>query len=257
MGVTLLTHLLFVVAVVFGHKPKSLPKSKPSDPVMARLVEVPVKAGSKEGTEKDPSKARKGPRRRPRRQPPPREDVPREPSYTKKPPRPRPTKEPKTPEEEIKKQAMLDELAERELDSARPGALGTAEDGSDEKEARGAGGDDDEGLTDPCALTFKQDVRGYRSKIQSKVQGFKRPSFVSPDVAENLVASIRVTFDSTGKIVSVSTASSSGNPRFDAAAESYIKKLGSLGPPPRCVMFDMRTGKFVRTRSFRVRMKGK
>jgi TonB family protein len=258
IGVTVVMHLGLIAAVVFGRKPKVLPAKPKRAPVMTRLVEVPIKAGSQKGTEEDPSKVRKGPRVRP--QPTPSEPQERNPSYrARKKPVERKQDDEKKVEEKIKKQAMLDQLAEQELDptTAKGGGLGTAKNGRTDVDAKGAGGKHNKGLTDPCALTFKQDVRSYRSKIQSKVSGFKRPSFVSAEVAENLVVTVRVTFDTSGKIVSVSTASSSGNPRFDAAAESYIKGLGALSPPPRCVMFNLKTGKFLQKRSFLVRLKGK
>jgi TonB family protein len=257
--VTTLTHLVFLAVVMFARQKDPLQKAPKRDHVQARLVEVPIKAGSDRGKVEDPSKVKKGPQT-----PPPRETqdqpetrVEHQKRYEKQ-PRPQPRTDPK---EEIERLANIEKLAEQELDKPREsttaGQLGTGDESQEKGLAKGAGGDKNEGITDPCALTFKQDVRSYRGKIQSKVNGFKRPSFISPEVAKNLITGVRVTFDTQGKIVSVSTASSSGNPKFDQAAEEFIRKLGNLDAPPKCVMFNMKSGFFMKTRSFLVKMKGR
>ncbi len=256
-AVTLFAHVAFVALLVFARGKERLDKVPKRDHVTAHLVEVPIKAGTDKGKVEDPSKVKKGPQT-----PPPREventrDV-SERFRKRHRPEPRPRIDPET---KIESLAAIEKLAEDELDEpsdvTNRGMMGTGEQNLEEGAAKGAGGDKNDGITDPCALTFKSDLNSYRGKVQAAVSGFKRPSFVSAHLAENLVTGVRVTFDSSGKIVSGKTTSSSGNPRFDNAAEDFIKNLGTLDAPPKCVMFDMKTGTFLKTRSFLVRMKGR
>lgn len=256
-AVSAFAHIGLLTLVIFARGGDLFEKPPKREYVEARLVEVPIKAGSDKGTVEDPSKVEKGPEI----SPPPPEEPPdtQEPVPRQKEPPPQPTPQ-VDPETKIETLAAIEKLAEEELDKQsdlpKKGMLGTGDRSDEEGLAKGAGGDKDEGITDPCALTFKGDLRSYRSKIQSVVSGFKRPSFISADLAKNLVTSVRVTFDGSGNIVSVATSSSSGNPRFDNAAEDFVKGLDKLEPPPRCVMFDMKTGNFMQTRSFLVRLKG-
>ncbi len=257
VAVTVFAHLGFLALVIFARGGDPFQEPPQREYVEARLVEIPIKAGSDKGTVEDPSKVEKGPEI----SPPPPEEPPDSPEPVPRQKEPPPQTTPKVdPETRIETLAAIEKLAEDEMDKVgdlpKKGKLGTGDQSIEDGEAKGAGGDKDKGITDPCALTFKSDLRGYRSKIQAMVGGFKRPSFISADLAENLVTGVRVTFDGTGNIVSVATSSSSGNPMFDKAAEDFVRSLGKLEAPPRCVMFDMNTGVFTQTRSFLVRLKG-
>lgn len=229
-----LTLLLFLVTGISGRRRRPTPKRRP---IQAHLV-VPVRAGRPEGNPRLRSSKRYRPR--PRRSRPSRIVHPRQ--------RYRSRRTPKA-EEIIEQQAEIEQLAEKELEET-------------EKEdsrpvPRGQFGDSATGIDDPCVLGFDKAVAAYKALIQKKVAGFRRPSFVSAELADNLVTYVRVTFDASGRIVSVRTVKSSGNERFDRAAEEFVRKIGSFGPPGRCVMFDRKSGTYRATRSFRIRMKAR
>ncbi len=229
-GVIHLTLLFFLVAGV-GGKPRRKAERRP---IQAHIV-IPVRAGRPDGQPKLRSRQRFRPR--PRRRPPVRRTGPRQRYRSRRAP---------PPEKEIEQEAQLEQLAEKEL--AEPETRPVP---------RGQFGDSKTGLDDPCVLGFDKAVAAYKAVIRKKVSGFRRPSFVSPELAENLVAYLRVTFDAAGRVVAVRTVKSSGNERFDRAAEDFVRKIGSFGPPGKCVMFDRKTGTYRAVRSFRIRMKAR
>jgi TonB family protein len=49
---------------------------------------------------------------------------------------------------------------------------------------------------------------------------------------DNLAVTLRFGIEPDGRVVGVSTASSSGNPRFDHSVLSAVKAIRDLGPPP-------------------------
>ncbi|MFH2009371.1 MAG: TonB C-terminal domain-containing protein [bacterium] len=120
---------------------------------------------------------------------------------------------------------------------------------------KGAGGTADKGALDPCFTQHAAVVASYQTKVAQKIPRFKRPAFVSADVAANLMTTIRVFIDGAGKIVRVSVSSPSGNPRYDSAALSHVRDIGSFPAPHRCVMYDKVRTRFRATISVAVRVK--
>jgi len=108
----------------------------------------------------------------------------------------------------------------------------------------GAGGTADKGALDPCFTQHAQVVASYRVQVARKIPRMPRPAFVTADVAENLSTVVRVALDRTGKIVQVTIARPSGNPRFDAAAAAHVRAIGQLPAPHRCVLYDKVAGRF-------------
>lgn len=113
---------------------------------------------------------------------------------------------------------------------------------SDDK--HGAGGTADKGALDPCFTQHAQVVASYRVKVARKIPRMPRPAFITADVAENLSTVVRVALDRTGRIVGVTIARPSGNPRFDASAASHVRAIGQLPAPHRCVLYDKVSGRF-------------
>lgn len=277
-------HLLLVAAVLLTHRfgGGSAPaRHEKKEPLKAW---VEIKAGAPDGKINDPSKVqagqkwgrrKRGPVRHPYGPPPVKTrpgqvTVPqtRAPGYTlnpfgqplkKKPDDPSVRDDDKDEKKKMARQAAMDNLAGTEMDpdDVKYGRYGTARKGRTDANAKGAHGTSARGADDPCITQFKKARAVYQAHIHKKVKTFKRPSFISPQLAENLVTRVRVTFGTTGKITSVVTVTSSGNKRFDGAAERFIRNLRAFAPPPRCVMFDVKTARFRKTRSFLVNMKGR
>ncbi len=235
--VTLVLHVGLLAFLVAGPAQGRMHREPKREIIHTHIVEaLPIKAGRPDGNPKLHSSRKVRPRQSTRPRPfRPKRNLQR-------------IRSDKAPEKELEKQAELERLAEKEMQQ---------EDTENHPAPRGLYGDSDKGIDDPCVLEFAKAVGAYRASIQAKVSGFRRPSFISPEVAKNLVTKVRVTFDATGKIVAVRTVSSSGNDRFDRAAEGFIKNIGSFGKPPRCVMFDVKTGSFRKTRTFGVTMRAK
>lgn len=236
IAVTLVLHVGLFAFLVAGPAQGRMHREPKREIIETHLVQAqPIKAGRPDGNPKLHSSRKVRPRRSSR----PRPFRPKRPIQR--------VHSDKAPEKEIEKQAELERLAEKEMQ----------EEQDSRPTPKGMYGDSDKGIDDPCVLGFAKAVGAYRASIQAKVSGFRRPSFISPEVAKNLVTKVRVTFDNTGAIVAVRTVSSSGNERFDQAAESFIKRIGSFGKPPRCVMFDVKTGQFKKTRTFGVTMRAR
>ncbi len=234
--VTLVLHAGLIAFLVAGPARGNMHREPKREIIQTHLVEaLPIKAGRPDGNPKLHSSRRMRPRRSAR----PRPFRPRRPIQR--------VHSDKAPEKEIEKQAELERLAEQEME----------EEADSRPAPRGMYGDSDKGIDDPCVLGFAKALGAYRASIQKKVSGFRRPSFISPEVAKNLVTKVRVTFDDSGAITAVRTVTGSGNDRFDQAAESFIKRIGSFGKPPRCVMFDVKTGRFKKTRTFSVTMRAR
>ena len=276
-------HLLLIAAVLLTHRFGSGSRHARAHKKEPLKAWVEIKAGAPDGKIKDPSKVqagqrwgrrKRGPVRHPYGPPPVKsrpgqQTVPqtRAPGYTlnpfgrpfKKKPDDPSVSDDKDEKKKMARQAALDNLAGNELDpdDVKHGGYGTARKGRTDANAKGAYGTSSKGADDPCITQFKKARAVYQAHIYKKVSAFKRPSFISPQLAENLVTRVRVTFGTTGKIVSVATVTSSGNKRFDGAAENFIRNLRAFAPPPRCVMFDVKTATFKKTRSFLVNMKGR
>jgi TonB family protein len=109
---------------------------------------------------------------------------------------------------------------------------------------KGAGGDAEKGALDPCFSQHAAVVASYKQIIRKKIPRFRRPAFVSADVARNLTTIVRVYIGGSGNILSASTAKSSGNPRYDGAAVAHVKAIGSFPAPHRCVMYNKRKTRF-------------
>ncbi len=120
---------------------------------------------------------------------------------------------------------------------APPGATS----GDDRK---GAGGTAEKGALDPCYSQHAAVVSSYKGIIRKKIPPFRRPAFVSAAVAKNLTTVVRAHIGGAGNILSATTARSSGNPRYDAAAVAHVKAIGSFPAPHRCVMYDKLKMKF-------------
>ncbi len=108
----------------------------------------------------------------------------------------------------------------------------------------GAGGTAEKGALDPCFSQHAAVVASYKSIIRKKIPRFRRPAFVSADVARNLTTIVRIHIGGAGNIRSASTAKSSGNPRYDGAAVAHVKAIGKFPAPHKCVMYDKRRSKF-------------
>jgi len=277
--VTISLHAALVAFLVSTRAGGNKAPAPAPEVIDAELLTMPIKAGAPYGTFADPSKVQSGVPWGKRLTGPVRHPYgprPTRPSARHAAHQPRPTgpgyvrdrfaPAAKHEDEELRRKAELERMAEQEManDTPQPdpsdikyGRYGTAEKGRTDVTAKGAYGTSNTGLDDPCVLGFAKAVSAYRGVIQKKISGFRRPSFISPALAENLVAGVRVTFNASGSIVAVRTVSSSGNDRFDHAAEMFIRKIRSFGPAPRCVMFDKKIGVFKKTRSFKVNMKGR
>jgi outer membrane biosynthesis protein TonB len=109
---------------------------------------------------------------------------------------------------------------------------------------KGAGGTADKGALDPCFSQHAAVVASYKQIIRGKIPHFKRPAFVSADVARNLTTTVRIYIGGGGNILRASTAASSGNPRYDGAAVAHVKAIGRFPAPHRCVMYDKRKTRF-------------
>lgn len=108
----------------------------------------------------------------------------------------------------------------------------------------GAGGSAEKGALDPCFTQHAAVVASYKQIIRKKIPRFKRPAFVSADVARNLTTVVRVYIGGGGNISSASTARSSGNTRYDGAAVAHVKAIGKFPAPHKCVMYNKRTTRF-------------
>lgn len=109
---------------------------------------------------------------------------------------------------------------------------------------KGAGGDAEKGALDPCFTQHAAVVASYKQIIRKKIPRFRRPAFVSADVARNLTTVVRVYIGGGGNIASASVARSSGNPRFDGAAVAHVKAIGRFPAPHKCVMYNKQTTRF-------------
>jgi TonB family protein len=119
----------------------------------------------------------------------------------------------------------------------------------------GAGGTAEKGALDPCFTQHAQVVASYRAKVAAKIPRFKRPAFISADVAANLSTVVRVSIDAAGKVTGVRVARPSGNPSFDGAATAHVQAVGSFPAPHKCVMYDKLRGRFLSVRTFTVTIK--
>lgn len=109
---------------------------------------------------------------------------------------------------------------------------------------KGAGGTAEKGALDPCFTQHAAVVASYKQIIRKKIPRFRRPAFVSADVARNLTTVVRVYIGGGGKILSASTARSSGNPRYDGAAVAHVKAIAKFPAPHKCVMYEKRKTRF-------------
>lgn len=109
---------------------------------------------------------------------------------------------------------------------------------------KGAGGTAEKGVLDPCFSQHAVVVGSYKQIIRKKIPRFRRPAFVSADVARNLITVVRVHIGPSGTILRASTAKSSGNPRYDGAAVAHVKAISKFPAPHKCVMYDKRRARF-------------
>lgn len=233
-------HVLLLLAVIisslgFGKKETH---AQPKERIIETTI-VPIQAGSAEGTRtkgpayKRPDKARK---RRMRH---------RSKSYRLGPSRRRMPKDgmvarrnaPVQPDNKDDATSAPEGWGSQTGVMAPPGAKP-----SDDR--HGAGGTAEKGALDPCFSQHAAVVASYKQIIRKKIPRFRRPAFVSADVARNLTTVVRIYIGGGGKILSASTARSSGNLRYDGAAVAHVKAVGKLPAPHKCVMYNKRKTRF-------------
>ncbi len=243
-------HLVIVLALALGSRSEAKPKHRPPKEMIIKTQILEVQAGSREGTrEKGPAyKRRKRSARRSKRK---RHRLILGTSGRRA-PRHRRSRQSAAPVDDGKDDAadVPSDFGSTEGVDAPPGAT-PADD------RKGAGGTADKGALDPCFTQHDQVVAGYRAKVARKIPRMKRPAFVSAAVAENLATVVRVAIDASGRIVRVTVAHASGNPRFDAAATAHVQAVGSFPAPHKCVMYDKVTAHFRNTVTFAVTVKAR
>jgi TonB family protein len=250
---TAAVHLVLIGALVLGNRGEAKPRPKPRGERIIETRIIEIQAGSQEGTRTE------GPaykRRRARRAPPRARRRPRRVAVGSKRPRRarrarRASRGPTLPTNGKDDAVDVpDDWGSTEGVDAPPGA-GPADD------KHGAGGTADKGALDPCFTQHEQVVASYRAKVAKKIPPMKRPAFVSAAVAKNLDTVVRVALDASGKIVRVTVARPSGNPRFDEAAKAHVQAVGSLPAPHKCVMYDKVKGRFRNSVTFAVTVRAR
>jgi TonB family protein len=246
--VTLGIHLALVLAVLFAGRSEARTEPRPPKEMIIETRILEVQAGSPEGMrESGPAYKRREGARPQGRQTPKELHL----GTSGRPATPSPNSMgPSVP-------SGPDDAADVPADwgsqtgvDAPPGARPT-------DDRHGAGGTAEQGALDPCFTQHAQVVAGYRAEVSAKIPQMARPAFVTVDVAQNLITSVRVAIDASGKIASVQVAKSSGNPRFDVAATDHVSAVGAFPAPHKCVMYDKLKGIFRSTVTFSVSIRSR
>lgn len=241
-------HLALVLAVLFAGRSEGRTTPRPPKEMVIETHILEVQAGSPEGMrETGPAYKRREGARPQGRQPPNELHL----GTSGRPARRLPsTMGPQTPSGPDDAVNVPSDWGSQTGVDAPPGAR-TSDD------RHGAGGTAEKGALDPCFTEHAQVVAGYRAEVSSKIPPMPRPAFITADVAQNLITLVRVAIDAGGKIVSVTIAKSSGNPRFDAATTDHVNAVGSFPAPHKCVMYDKLKGVFRGSVTFSVSIRSR